>query len=240
MNAFTKYLLASLSIALGAASLAQAASEKASSSTLGRDSMYFEALVNTGIHQKNELSGDAVGDNRVVEAKYKAMFGGRAEVGMAQDSFRVGLNFSYNRANGKEFDVATTTGTGDAATVTNDKAEAGKYRREFFSYMLAGYYDMPLSEDLDASVGVALGAATVRTGQITALEAQGLNTTSGFTRTLFTWGLNAGLAWHATERVDLVARYDFQYVPSYELKGINASFNRTLLHSFGFGLRFHL
>lgn len=238
MNAFTKYLLASLSIALGAASLAQAASEKASSSTLGRDSMYFEALVNTGIHQKNELDGKDVGENRAVEAKYKALFGGRAEVGMAQDSFRVGLNFSYNRANGKEFDVATTTGTGDAATLTNDKAEAGKYRREFFSYMLAGYYDMPLSEDLDASVGVALGAATVRTGQVTTLD--DLNTASGFTRTFFTWGLNAGLAWHATERVDLVARYDFQYVPGCELKGIDAKFNRTLLHSFGFGLRFHL
>lgn len=236
MNAFTKYLLASLSIALGAASFAQAASEKASSSTLGRDSMYFEALVNTGIHQKNELDGKAIDENTVVEAKYKALFGGRAEVGMAQDSFRVGLSFSYNRANGKEFNSTTTVAGSEDPT--NTKYEAGKYRREFFSYMLAGYYDMPLSEDLDASVGVALGAATVRTGHITTLDS--LNTTSGFTKTFFTWGLNAGLAWHATERVDLVARYDFQYVPGYDLKGVNASFNRTFLHSFGFGLRFHL
>lgn len=240
MNKITKYLLTALSLTLASTAFARESQKSSSSSsTLGRESLYFEALVNAGLHQKNKIEGEVVPSNVDLEAKYKALFGGQGEIGMTQDSFRLGLNFSYLRANGKEFVATTTSGEGDDQTTEDVTLDKDKYRRDFYSYTLKGYYDMALSQDVDAFIGAAIGASTVRTG-ILPLEAYGVSTEESFTKTLFTWGLNAGLVWHASERVDLVARYDFQYIPSYDIKEVKAHFNRTLLHSFGFGLRFHL
>ncbi len=235
MKNLLKYLSAIL--ALTALTTASAKKDDDSSSHLGRESFYFEALADVGLHSRNTITGTAVPATETeIEAKHKALFGGQAEIGMTQDSFRVGLNFSYNRANSNDFQVTTLAAAAADNTVADVKSP--DYRREYFSYMIKGYYDMALSEDLDAFFGLGLGAASVRVGAI-ALADHGVNADK-FSKTLFTWGLDLGLAWHATEQVDLVAKYGFQYIPGFDIKGVEAGFNRSLLHSICVGVRFHM
>ncbi len=240
MKNLLKYLsaiLALTALTTASAKTDDAISDDKASGHSGRESFYFEALAGMGgAGSRNTITGPAVTAGTLLDAYTQAPRSGQVEVGRTLGSFRLGLNFSYSHAYAESVRVTTVT----PAEISNVMHTVGypNYYREYLSCMVKGYYDLALCEKLDAFVGLGLGVTSARVG---AIELADYGVSTGyFSKTLFTWGLDVGLAWHVAKRVDLVAKYAFQYIPGFDIKGVDASFDRSLLNSICLGVRFHL
>lgn len=118
--------------------------------------------------------------------KYKNGFVGAAELGVAYDAWRLGLEVSYRKNRIKD-------------SKTDNKAVKGQYNRvNVLAGMINVYYDYALTDECSLYAGAGVGAAKVAFAKQNKLEDS---------KTVFAWQVMAGLAYDINENWVVEAGY---------------------------------